>query len=287
MEGDRVMAEERNSVIISVFSTTPGIGKTLAAINLAAGMACEDYQVCLVDLDLQFGDVMNYLQINSDKTIAGAQRAFKADPDNFDIRNFLVEYRTGFYTFSVLPAPFYVRDAYQIDVLTVENIVGQQLSYFDFVILDLNSVFSSLNLAMLDLSTIINYLGVIDFLPALKNFKVGYDTLIRFEYEEQKIRLVENRADSQKLIKSSDVEKLLGESFYHRLPNDYLAASKSINEGRPLMFSAPESNLTRSFMELTALYSNRKNGEGVYKFIPEAAVANKGFFSRALNVLFG
>lgn len=285
VEGDNKMAEGRSSVIISVFSTTPGIGKTLTAINLASGMASEGYQVCLVDLDLQFGDIMNYLKLNSDKTIAGAQRAFKNNPDSFDIRNYLIEYRTGFYNFSVLAAPLYVRDAYQIDVMTVENIVGQQLSYYDFVILDLNSVFSSLNLAMLDLSTIINYLGVIDFLPALKNFKIGYDTLIRFEYEEQKIRLVENRADSQKLIKSSDVERLLGESFYHRLPNDYLAASKSINEGRPLIFSAPDSNLTRSFMELTALYTNRKDGGEIYKLMPETA--NRGFFSRALNVLFG
>ena len=224
------MAERRSNVIISVFSTTPGIGKTLAAINLATSLAYEGNKVCLVDLDLQFGDVMNYLQLNSDKTIAGAQRAFKADPENFDINNFLVKYLTGYFDFSILPAPIYVRDAYQIDVLTVETIIGQHMKDFDFVVLDLNSVFSSLNLAMLDLSTIINYIGVIDFLPALKNFKVGYDTLIRFEYEEQKIRLIENRADSQKLIKSSDVEKLLGESFYHRLANDFVSATKSIQK---------------------------------------------------------
>ena len=43
---------ERSSVIISVFSTTPGIGKTITAINLAAGLAREGYKVCLADLDL-------------------------------------------------------------------------------------------------------------------------------------------------------------------------------------------------------------------------------------------
>ena len=235
------MSGVRSSIIISVFSTTPGIGKTVTAINLAAGIAHDGYSVCLVDLDLQFGDVTNYLQIASNKTLAGAQRMFKADPENFDIRNFLVEYRTGYYDFSVLPAPIYVSDAYQIDVMTVEYIISTQLSYFDFIILDLNSVFSSLNLAMLDLSTIINYLGVIDFLPTLKNFKIGYDTLRRFEYEEQKIRLVENRSDSQKLIQTSDAERLLGTHFYHRLPNDFPAATKSIQEGRPLMFAAPDS----------------------------------------------
>ena len=62
---------ERSSVIISVFSTTPGIGKTIVAINLAAGLAHEGYRVCLADLDLQFGDVLNYLKLNSVNTVAG------------------------------------------------------------------------------------------------------------------------------------------------------------------------------------------------------------------------
>ena len=224
---------ERSSVIISVFSTTPGIGKTIVAINLATGLAHEGYKVCLCDLDLQFGDVMNYLQLTSTKTVAGAQREMLDYPKTFNIRNFLTEYRQGNVTFSILPAPLYVFDAYQTDVQIVTNIIGQ-LNYFDYVILDLNSMFSALNLAMLDLSTVINYVGVIDFLPALKNYKVGYDTL-----------------------ESRDVERLLGESFYHRLPNDYPSVNKSINTGQPLMFAAPDSKLTKSFDDLVGLYTNR------------------------------
>ena len=77
------MSEERSSIIISVFSTTPGIGKTVTAINLAAGLASEGYRVCLVDLDIQFGDVMNYLKLTSDYTIAGAQRALMSENKKF------------------------------------------------------------------------------------------------------------------------------------------------------------------------------------------------------------
>ncbi len=64
-----------SSIIISVFSTSSGSGKTVTAINLAAGLAEEGYRTCLVDLDLQFGDVMGYLDMVSDFTIADAQRA--------------------------------------------------------------------------------------------------------------------------------------------------------------------------------------------------------------------
>ena len=276
------MAEERSSIIISVFSTTPGIGKTVTAINLSAGLAKEGYKVCLVDLDLQFGDVLNYLKLSSNISIAKAQRAMQIDENSFNVKDFLITYEHEDLTFAVLPPPVYLYDAYQTNVTIIEKII-RQLTYFDFVVLDLNSVFSALNLAMLDISTIINYLGVIDFLPALKNFKIGYDTLIRFEYEESKIRLVENRADSQKLIHTSDAEKLLGTTFYHRLPNDFQATSKSISEGRPLMFAAPDSRLTESFSELTARYTNRQ--EPLTLQSQKVQTAN-GFFSRALNVLF-
>ena len=247
---------ERNSVIISVFSTTPGIGKTIIAINLAAGLAHAGYKVCLADLDLQFGDVLNDLKLTSTSTVAGAQRALLDDPATFHIRDFLIDYRQGDVTFSILPAPLYIYDAYQTDVQLITDMINM-LSYYDYVIIDLNSMFSALNLAMLDLSTVINYVGVIDFLPALKNYKIGYDTLIRFEYEESKIRLVENRSDSQKLINAHDVERLLGEPFYHKLPNDYPSVNKSINAGQPLMFAAPDSKLTKSFDELVGLYTNR------------------------------
>ncbi len=262
----------RSSVIISVFSTTPGIGKTVVAINLAAGFAREGYSVCLVDLDLQFGDVLNYLQLVSPQTIAGAQRAMLDAPENFHVRNFLIDYGHGGVKFSIMPAPVYVFDAYQMDVQVIEKMISQ-LNYFEFVILDLNSMFSALNLAMMDMSTVVNYLGVIDFLPALKNFKIGYDTLLRFEYEESKIRIVENRADSQKLIDGRDVERLLGEKFYHRLPNDFQSVRKSINMGQPLMFAAPDSKLTRSFEELVAKYTNKNISQ-------IKTETNDGFFDR-------
>lgn len=277
------MVARRKNVIISVFSTTPGVGKTLTSINLSAGLAYDGYKVCLLDLDLQFGDVMNYLRLNSDRTIARAQRVFKNFSSTFNIRDFLVRYSYKQLNFYILPAPRLVHDSYQIEVATVMQFVDKYLQDFDFIVLDLNPMFSSLNLAMLDLSTLITYVGTIDFLPALKNFKVGYDALIRFEYEEQKIRLIENRAGSQKVIKSEDVERLLGGTFYHRLPNDFISANKSIEEGVPLMFSSPTSELSKSFLELASRYTNKYTIEPVREIEQQTS---KGFFSRTLDALF-
>lgn len=142
----------------------------------------------------------------------------------------------------------------------MEEII-HRLAGFNFIILDLTSVFSALNLAMLDLSTIINYVGVINFLPAIKNYRIGYDMLLRFDYEESKIRLIESRAASQNVIHVEDVEKLLGVKFYHRLPNDFHSADKSIRLGKPLMFSAPASKLAQSYRQLVMRYTSRDVNE--------------------------
>ncbi len=279
------MPEGRRSIIISIFSTSSGNGKTITAINLAASLANEGYAVCLVDLDLQFGDVTNYLKLEPIHTIIDAQLAMERGDEDYDVMDYLTEFshtdengkRTEFF---VMARPPMIFDAYGIAVPVVERIINS-LQWFNFVIVDLNAAFSALNLAVLDTSTIINYLGVVDFLPSVKNFKLGYDTLLRFEYEESKIRLVENRADSQKLINGHDVERLVGEKFFHRLPNDFKAVTKSIHDGMPLMFSSPDSALSKSFLDLAAEYTNKPKAE------PAVVSQTKGFISKIWNKFFG
>jgi pilus assembly protein CpaE len=248
--------EGHSSIIIAVFSTSSGNGKTITAINLAAGLAEEGYRTCLVDLDLQFGDVMGYLDLVSDYTIADAQRAILRDEQHFKIDDYLTEYKCGEASFAVLPPPREINDAYQINVEAVAKII-RSMRGFNFIVLDLTAVFSTLNLAMLDLSTVINYVGVMDFLPAVKNYKVGYDTLLRFDYEESKICLVENMTDQDRYIKSRDVERLLGTKIYHHLPSDPQAITYSIRMGKPLMYCVPLSPLTQSYWELVGRYTNR------------------------------
>lgn len=256
--------EGLRSIVIAVFSTSSGCGKTVTAINLAAGLAKEGYRTCLVDLDLQFGDVMGYLDLVSNTTLADAQRALEKDEGSFQVERYLAEYSTGGISFSVMPPPRNINDAYMIDVDTVVDII-QSMTGYNFIVLDMTSAFSALNLAMLDMSTIINFMGVIDFLPSVKNFKVGYDTLLRFDYEESKICLVESKADDNKFINYKDVERLLGAKFYHRLPNDEQAATRGIRTGKPLMFADPLSALSQSYWNLVGRYTNRNTLHGPFQ----------------------
>ena len=104
-------------------------------------------------------------------------------------------------------------------------------------------MFSTLNLAVLDLSTIVTFLGIVDFIPTIKNMKIGMDTLKMLGYDKNKIRLVLNRSDAKTRISLADVQKLLGEPFYHVLPNDFRAASQSLRDGVPLVLAKEHTDL--------------------------------------------
>lgn len=250
------MADMRSSIVITVFSTASSIGKTFLAINIAAELARQGRSVCLIDLDLQFGDVCNYLQLNPTQTISDAQSTLERTPSTFRAEDFLIEYKNAGVKFSILPPPPTVLESYNIQSATLDRLVND-LNGFEFIIIDTPKIFSDLLLTALDLSTIITFLCVADFVPAIKNLKVGYETLRRFNYDENKIRLVQNRSDSQKLILTEDVEEVLGKKFYFNLPNDYASARNSIDAGRPLVLDGNSTALSIALKQLVDRYITR------------------------------
>lgn len=249
----------RNGVVITFFSTASAVGKTLIACNMASEIA-RDATVCLVDLDLQFGDVANYLQLQDEFTIADAERDMNVQGDSCDIAPFLTLYEHGGTAFYCLTSPKDVAEAYNIKTKNVQQMIKQLQGMFDYIIIDTTSMFSELNLTMLDMSTIVNFLGIVDFIPTIKNMKIGTDTLKRLGYDTQKIRLVLNRSDSKTNIGMDDVERVLGQSFYHILPNDFRAASQSIQDGVPLVLSNGSTRLAASLRELVDLYTDGRMG---------------------------
>lgn len=277
------MAEEQiNGVVITFFSTASAVGKTLISVNMASELARQGCHVCLVDYDLQFGDVANYLQLPVERSVYDAVEALEENPEA-DIKKQLLPYRYGTISFDVLPAPEFLDQAYSLSTDGCTRLIERLRLLYDYVIIDTTSMFSKLNLAMLDLSTVVTFLGVVDFIPTIKNMKIGNDTLRTLNYDTNKIRLVLNRSDAKTRIPMESVEKLLGEGFYHILPNDFKAATESINTGIPLVLGGSDSVLAEEIRRLISRYTNRAyvSGEPVVKKREER---HKGGF---LSKIFG
>ena len=252
--------ETINGVVISFFSTASSVGKTLIGINMAAELARQGARVVLVDYDLQFGDVCNYLQLEPEQTLMDAQRSIQLTGSSFDVRECLTPYSCRNVMFAVLAAPRKLEESYNIETSVAQKVIEHLQGLFDYVIVDTTSMFSELNLMLLDISTIVTYLGVVDFLPTIKNMKIGSDTLRTLGYADKKIRLVLNRSNAKTRIGIEDVQKLLKQEFYYVIPNDFQAASQSIIDGKPLVLEHHDIALSDAIRGLVGLYSNRSLG---------------------------
>lgn len=249
----------QNGTVITIFSTASAVGKTFLAVNMAAELAHIGYKVCLVDLDLQFGDVGNYLALNVQKTLFDLLSAMKTNSSDIDIENFLTPYEYKNISFSVLPAPIELEQAYNISAEGVKQCINELQKDFDYILIDTTSTFSRLNLTVMDLSTIITFVGIVDFIPTIKNMKIGYDTMRSIGYGSNKIRLILNRSDSKTNIALNDVQQVLGEKFYHIIPNDFTEAQESIHAGIPLTAAARDNSVRESIRQLIGRYTNRLN----------------------------
>lgn len=276
-----------SGVVITFFSTASSVGKTLIGVNMASELARQGYRVCLVDYDLQFGDVANYLHIQVERSVKDVLETMNSRPD-VPLQDCLTQYRYGMISFDVVPAPEFLNEAYNISADDCRRLIEKLRLLYDYVIIDTTSMFSVLNLAMLDLSTIVTFLGVVDFIPTIKNMKIGNDTLRTLNYDTNKIRLVLNRSDAKTRISMEDVERLLGGEFYHILPNDFKAASESIVTGVPLVLGGSDSVLATEIRKLISRYTNRAYEEdaGLSAFDDEEETGrckSRGWFSKLFS----
>lgn len=122
------------------------------------------------------------------------------------------------------------------------------------MIIDTTSTFSALNLSMMDLSTLINFVGIVDFIPTIKNMKRGSDTLKELGYDDSKIRYVLNRSNAKTRIDVEDVEAILGKHFDYVLPNDFQTAQNSVRSGVPFVLEARHTPLAKELISIVDGY---------------------------------
>jgi pilus assembly protein CpaE len=96
--------------------------------------------------------------------------------------------------------------------------------------------------------------GMLDSL-SLKNTKLGLETLDLMGVEGDEVRLVLNRANTRVGITNADVEAILGSKPDVLVPSDR-EIPRAVNEGRPIVTAAAESEAAAAFRKLAAYYLN-------------------------------
>ena len=235
--------------LICVLGPKGGTGKTLTACNLAVALALANQKVLVIDLDLQFGDVALCLGLPPEKTMYDlALSGGSLDEDK--LRDYVMTHDTGV---DVLLAPARPDQASAITIEMLRDVLVVARAHYDFVIADTPPGFTAEVISTIDASSDLVMVGTLDSL-SLKNTKLGLETLQLMDYDESKIQLVLNRADTRVGISHHDVVTVLGMEPNIFIPSDR-EIPRAVNEGVPVTLSRPQSYAAASFHELAALFT--------------------------------
>jgi len=234
--------------MICVLGPKGGTGKTLTSCNLAVSLAQAGERVALVDLDLQFGDIGLALGLAPQRTIHDLVKA-GGSVDAEKIDDFLVAHSSGV---RVLMAPTRPDQATAITVEFLREVYSGLRAAHDFVIVDTPPGFAPEVIASIDSSSHVCMVGTLDSL-SLKNTKLGLETLELMGYEQDRIRLLLNRADSRVGIGHDEVGAIIGRTPDVLIPSDREIPC-SVNEGKPIVLGNDRSEAARAFRGLAELY---------------------------------
>ncbi|MGC5018946.1 AAA family ATPase [Micromonospora sp. DT47] len=231
--------------VVTIFSAKGGCGKSTLATNLAVALAeGGQRRVCLVDLDLAFGDVGIMLQLVPERGIADAVNAReRIDPTL--VRALLTPYAPGI---DVLLAPVGPTDAERIGRDLIAQVLAAVRTMADYVVVDTPAAFTEGVLAALDVSDFHVLVATPD-VPALKNLRVAMDMLDLLELRKEARLVVLNRSDARVGLTGADVERVLQTPTSVHIPSSR-DVPVSINRGVPIMVEKPGHPVSRAIREL-------------------------------------
>lgn len=232
-EAQRAADEAPQGKLFTVFSTKGGVGKSLVAVNTAVALSQRGHRVCLVDLDVNGGDVAIMLQLSPTRNVNDLV-SFRGGIDEGAIESLLTKYTD---TLSVVAAPVHLDSPDQASADDIGQLLDGLKAMFEYVVVDTSGVFDDQALAALDRSARIVLVGTLD-IPALKGVKLATSTLDLLNFPRDSWSFVLNRADAKVGLTQPEFEATLGLKADSTLVSsrEVLAA---VNRGEPLVSAFP------------------------------------------------
>jgi pilus assembly protein CpaE len=250
-----VAGEDGEGRVIAIFSPKGGVGRTTIAVNLAVAAATElGRSVVLMDGSFQFGDVGVLLNLNpKNKSIVDlVPELEQGEPESID--TFVINHSSGVRVLLAPPSP---EMAELITPSGVKRVIEALRRKHDLVIIDCTSWFNDTTLAILDAADAVLTILSLE-ITSIKNMRLFLEVADQLGYEQDKIKLVLNRADSTLGIRVADVENSIGRKVDHTIVSDGRSVVYALNRGVPFFLSNREAQVSQDILRLASVVSGER-----------------------------
>ncbi|HLO12998.1 MAG TPA: AAA family ATPase [Pseudoneobacillus sp.] len=238
--------------MIAVCSAKGGVGRTILTVNLAAAFYKKNISVGVLDGDFQFGDVSLALDLHSSFTIKEVVESIST-LDEHSLLGFLSNHESGL---KVLPAPERPEFADIITKESVNIILDNMLSIFDYVFVDTGVGFNEHTLNIVEKADQIFVLTNLE-MATLKNTKLMLETFEMLGLRE-KVKVIINRATMESVISATDAAQILREETPYYIPNDFQVCSQSLNIGIPFVMNQGKTEVAKAIFKMAEQITSKR-----------------------------
>ncbi|HEU4964814.1 MAG TPA: response regulator [Bacilli bacterium] len=249
------------SQTVALISSKGGVGKSTISVNLGAAAARLGKSVCIVDLDLQFGDIALLLSLSNVRRNIYTLTQENNVIDSEVIKPYLLEHESGV---KILAAPIRPEEGEYIGIDAAVEILATLSEMFELVIVDTAPVTNDLFFAILEQADLVGVVST-PSLPILKNNHNLLQLLDSLHVDKEKIKILLNRSYSKTGVRQRDVIEVLKQDLFWEMANDFSFVDSSVNEGVPFAYVDPEHRLSRQIESLCTLLtgeSKRRTEKG-------------------------
>lgn len=255
--GNAPVGMNRSGKVISVFSPKGGVGTTMLAVNLAVSLQRDETPVVLVDGNMEFGDVMVFVNQKPKNSIVDlAPRADELDPE-------VIEEVTMLHPASgikILAGPTRPEHAENVNGDQFAKVLQYLCNFYTYVIVDCASSLTDVTLSAMDLSDLI-ILVTTQEIPAIKDSRMFLDLLKPLNISRDRLLFIMNKYDKRIGIKPEKVSENFKQELKIIIPFEEKVVLPSINRGVPFMLGVKSKSITRSFVSLTEAVRKRLSND--------------------------
>ncbi|CAM4246483.1 AAA family ATPase [Vibrio agarivorans] len=245
------LAEEKISrrnmgEFIVFINSKGGSGASTLALNSALEIATHHpEQVLLLDLDLQFGVIEDYLNISSPYSIADAI-AQVGDIDESSLGSLVTKHESGLHVLGFNHD--HSQDNYD-KALQIKKLLPILREFYLYVIVDMSRGMDRLFASVLAPATK-TYIVTQQNLVSIKNASRMIKQLsYEFGIQQEHVEVVVNRYEKRGPIGIKDMEGAINGAKLQLIPNDFKVAIESANLGKPLIDVKSNSAISKGVKE--------------------------------------